>query len=85
MNRQLKNVEAKEENTVEQYLSFIMDSEEYAVGILSVREIKGWEKVTQIPNTPDYVKGFINLREFPENTIKAGNKGLIVWFRDVYF
>jgi len=39
-----------------------MDSEEYAVGILSVREIRGWEKVTPIPNTPDYVKGFINLR-----------------------
>jgi len=47
---------------VEQYLSFIMDTEEYAVGILSVREIRGWESVTPIPNTPDYVKGFINLR-----------------------
>jgi len=47
---------------IEQYLSFIMDAEEYAVGILSVREIRGWEAVTPIPNTPDYVKGFINLR-----------------------
>ena len=47
---------------IEQYLSFIMDKEEYAVGILSVREIRGWEPVTVIPNTPDYVKGFINLR-----------------------
>ena len=62
MNRQLKNVEDRKEKSVEQYLSFIMDSEEYAVGILSVREIRGWEKVTPIPNTPDYVKGFINLR-----------------------
>ena len=51
-----------EQNSAEQYLSFIMDSEEYAVGILSVREIRGWEKVTPIPNTPAYVKGFINLR-----------------------
>jgi len=51
-----------ESNEVMQYLSFIMDSEEYAVGILSVREIRGWEPVTKIPNTPDYIKGFTNLR-----------------------
>ena len=47
---------------IEQYLSFIMDKEEYAIGILSVREIRGWEPVTPIPKTPKYVKGFINLR-----------------------
>jgi len=47
---------------IQQYLSFIMDAEEYAVGILSVREIRGWEPVTPIPNSPEYVKGFINLR-----------------------
>jgi len=57
-----KNDEMTDKNSVEQYLSFIMDAEEYAVGILSVREIRGWESVTPIPNTPDYVKGFINLR-----------------------
>ncbi|MCP3673938.1 MAG: purine-binding chemotaxis protein CheW [Gammaproteobacteria bacterium] len=60
--RQEKGEKTAEQVKVEQYLSFIMDSEEYAVGILSVREIRGWESVTPIPNTPDYVKGFINLR-----------------------
>ncbi len=60
--RQDSNEPTDNNTTVEQYLSFIMDSEEYAVGILSVREIRGWEPVTPIPNTPDYVKGFINLR-----------------------
>ncbi|MFT5519870.1 MAG: purine-binding chemotaxis protein CheW [Enterobacterales bacterium] len=63
MNKRKVNTEdSTKEIAIEQYLSFIMDSEEYAVGILSVREIRGWEKVTPIPNTPDYVKGFINLR-----------------------
>ena len=60
--RKVTTEDSTKEVTIEQYLSFIMDSEEYAVGILSVREIRGWEKVTPIPNTPDYVKGFINLR-----------------------
>jgi purine-binding chemotaxis protein CheW len=46
----------------EQYLTFILAGEEYGVDILRVQEIKGWDEVTPIPNTPDYVKGVINLR-----------------------
>ncbi len=46
----------------EQYLSFILDSEEYGVEILRVQEIKGWDYVTPIPNTPDYLCGVLNLR-----------------------
>lgn len=45
-----------------QYLTFMMDNEEYGIEILSVQEIRGWEPMTEIPNTPDYVKGVINLR-----------------------
>ena len=45
-----------------QFLSFVLDDDEYAVDILSVREIRGWEPVTPIPNSADYIKGFINLR-----------------------
>ncbi|MEK6747965.1 MAG: chemotaxis protein CheW [Pseudomonadota bacterium] len=45
-----------------QYLTFIMATEEYGVDILRVQEIKGWDMVTPIPNTPDYIKGVINLR-----------------------
>ncbi len=46
----------------DQVLSFILGHEEYGVDILRVQEIKGWEKTTPIPNTPDYVMGVINLR-----------------------
>jgi purine-binding chemotaxis protein CheW len=44
------------------YLTFVLATEEYAVDILRVQEIKGWNKVTKIPNTPDYICGVINLR-----------------------
>ena len=46
----------------EQYLTFILAGEEYGVDILRVQEIKGWETATEIPNTPDYIRGVINLR-----------------------
>ena len=45
-----------------QYLTFILDEEEYGVPILTVMGIQGWEKTTPIPNSPDYVMGIINLR-----------------------
>lgn len=57
-----ENTVIDEQAAIQQYLSFLIESEEFAVSILAVREIRGWEKVTPIPNTPDYVKGFINLR-----------------------
>lgn len=46
----------------EQFLTFIMAGEEYGVDILTVQEIRGWESVTPIPNSPPHVKGVINLR-----------------------
>lgn len=48
--------------TTNKYLTFVLATEEYAVDILRVQEIKGWNKVTTIPNTPDYICGVINLR-----------------------
>ena len=46
-----------------QYLTFILADEEYGVDILRVQEIKGWEAVTPIPNTPVYIRGVMNLRD----------------------
>lgn len=46
----------------DQYLTFILAGEEYGVDILRVQEIKGWDSATEIPNTPDYIQGVINLR-----------------------
>ena len=46
----------------DQVLTFTLADEEYGVDILRVQEIKGWDSVTGIPNTPDYIRGVINLR-----------------------
>jgi len=45
-----------------QYLTFMLAGEEYGVDILTVQELRGWEKTTPIPNSPSYVRGVINLR-----------------------
>jgi purine-binding chemotaxis protein CheW len=45
-----------------QYLSFMLGAEEYATDILRVQEIKGWDTVTRVPYSPNYVLGVINLR-----------------------
>ncbi|WP_428239451.1 chemotaxis protein CheW [Gynuella sp.] len=47
---------------LDQYLTFIVEKEEYGVDILSVQEIRGWDSATSIPNAPAYLKGVINLR-----------------------
>ncbi|WP_426357144.1 chemotaxis protein CheW [Pseudocolwellia sp. HL-MZ19] len=46
----------------DQYLTFLLGNEQYAVNILSVEEIRSWEKPTIIPNSPIDVKGVINMR-----------------------
>ena len=46
----------------QEYLTFILNGEEYGVDILCVEEIRSWEQPTKIPNAPSYVKGVINMR-----------------------
>jgi len=46
----------------DQYLTFLLAEEQYAVDILCVEEIRSWEKPTIIPNAPSYIKGVINMR-----------------------
>ena len=45
-----------------QYLSFIIAGEEYALGILQVKEIIEYDTVTRIPGAPVWVRGVFNLR-----------------------
>jgi len=48
--------------SVNQYLTFRIGKEDYGIKILSVQEIRGWEAVARVPNTPSYIKGVLNLR-----------------------
>ena len=43
-------------------LVFTLGGDEYAVDILKVQEIRGYEKVTPIPRAPAFLKGVVNLR-----------------------
>lgn len=43
-------------------LTFTLGKEEYGIDILKVQEIRGYDIVTTIPNSPAYLKGVINLR-----------------------
>lgn len=75
------------EQNEHQYMTFLLAGETYGVDILRVQEIRGWEKATRVPNTPEYMKGVINLRgliipvfDLRErfNLDKANNDNLIV-------
>lgn len=46
----------------DQYLTFQLAGQTYGVEILRVQEIKGWEKPTRLPHSPEHVQGVINLR-----------------------
>jgi purine-binding chemotaxis protein CheW len=45
-----------------EYLTFTLASETYGIDILKVQEIRGYDSVTRIANTPEFIKGVINLR-----------------------
>jgi purine-binding chemotaxis protein CheW len=47
---------------VRQFLTFMIGGEEYAVGLLTVKEIIEYDTVTRIPKMPEWVRGVINLR-----------------------
>ena len=55
-------VNTEPSSDAEQFLTFVLGGEEYGVTILQVQGIQGWDRVTPIPNTPDYILGVINLR-----------------------
>jgi purine-binding chemotaxis protein CheW len=44
------------------FLTFYLSSEEYGFEILKVQEIIGFQVITPVPNTPECVRGVINLR-----------------------
>lgn len=45
-----------------EYLTFVLGAEEYGLEILKVQEIRGYDAVTPIANTPEFIKGVVNLR-----------------------
>ncbi len=60
----MEAVAEKTKKTVREgkYLTFVLSDEEYGIEILKVREIIGLMDITSVPQTPNYMKGVINLR-----------------------
>lgn len=50
------------DNRAGKHLTFRLGREEFAIKVLKVREIMGIQDITAVPQTPEYVKGVINLR-----------------------
>jgi purine-binding chemotaxis protein CheW len=44
------------------YLTVVLDNEAYGIAVLKVREIIRMQKITPVPQMPEFVKGVINLR-----------------------
>jgi purine-binding chemotaxis protein CheW len=56
-------VEKKERTDLDgKFLTFVLGDEIYGIEILKAREIIGLMDITIVPQTPDYMKGVINLR-----------------------
>ncbi|ADP12845.1 MULTISPECIES: chemotaxis protein CheW [Erwinia] len=50
------------ETVGQEFLVFTLGEEEYGIDILKVQEIRGYDQVTRIANTPAFIKGVTNLR-----------------------
>ncbi len=72
-----------------QYLTFTVMDEEYGVDIMTVREIKGWTETTRLPNSPEFMRGVMNLRgiiipifdlraRFTKDLTQANEKNVII-------
>jgi purine-binding chemotaxis protein CheW len=54
--------ETKISGVEEQFLTFRLVGQDYGISVLKVQEIRSWDKVTPIPNSPPYIRGVLNMR-----------------------
>jgi purine-binding chemotaxis protein CheW len=64
-------LESSEQN---QFLTFLLSSQEYAISVLRVREIIEYETVTALPNAPPWIRGVLNLRGSVVPVVDLGAK-----------
>jgi purine-binding chemotaxis protein CheW len=58
----------------DQYLTFFLAGEEYAIEILKVKEIIEYDTVTTVPKTPKWIRGVVNLRGNVVPVVELGLK-----------
>jgi purine-binding chemotaxis protein CheW len=55
-------INAAAQQDQQQYLTFMLGGEVYAMGILAIKEIIEYGNLTEIPRMPEFIRGVINLR-----------------------
>jgi purine-binding chemotaxis protein CheW len=58
----MKALVEKQAEASQQFLTFLLDDQEYGLEIFKIREIRGYSPITPIPNVPPHVRGVMNLR-----------------------
>ena len=58
----MKQLAEKQIQESQQFLTFLLDDQEYGLEIFKIREIRGYAPITPIPNVPSHVRGVMNLR-----------------------
>ena len=59
---ELEDEEEEEDSQKDKYLTFQIGKEDFGVAIACVTEIVGIQRITEVPDMPDFVKGVVNLR-----------------------
>ncbi|HBT76189.1 MAG TPA: chemotaxis protein CheW [Planctomycetaceae bacterium] len=63
LNEQIETITTENEDTLKNmYLTFRLGNEDYGIEIRYVTEIVGMQKITEVPDMPQFVKGVVNLR-----------------------
>jgi purine-binding chemotaxis protein CheW len=65
---------ATQEEQQRQYLTFMLNSEIFAIGILRIKEIIEYGNLTEVPRMPDFIRGVINLRGAVVPVIDLGSR-----------
>jgi purine-binding chemotaxis protein CheW len=58
----MKTAVASRAPETQQFLTFLLEDQEYGLEIFKIREIRGYAPITPIPNVPPHVRGVMNLR-----------------------
>ncbi|HZW24883.1 MAG TPA: chemotaxis protein CheW [Gallionella sp.] len=65
---------AEQEEQQHQYLTFMLNSEIFAIGILRIKEIIEYGNLTEVPRMPEFIRGVINLRGAVVPVIDLGSR-----------
>jgi len=58
----MNDVTSDIEKVIRKFVVFSINSDNYCLDVMLMREIRSWSGVTLLPDTPDHILGVVNLR-----------------------